>query len=119
VTIRWALAFLLALTLDLSGCSDDDTCRGQVYEVELDQAGAETPIEALEAWLGGGHDGLAEPPDEDWIQTDSGDVQPDEVVLTNENGDGWWVSASRTSEDGWVVTHATDDASGCGDRLDG
>ena len=114
MTIRWLLTGLLALTLGLTGCSGDEDCQGASYHPDLGQEGAKTPIQALEAWLGT-HGDLPEPPDEDWIQADSGDPKADEVVLTNEDGDGWWVSASRTSPGGWVVTQATDDATGCDD----
>ncbi len=118
MTIRWLLAGLLALVLGLTGCSGDDGCAGQGYQPDLDGAGAKTPIQALETWLGG-HEGLPEPPDAGWIQQDSGDPKADEIVITNDNGHGWWVSTAKTSQGGWVVTEATDDATGCGDELSG
>jgi hypothetical protein len=118
VTIRWLLTGLLAVTLGLTGCSGDDDCRGQSYHPDLDSKGDGSPIAALETWLQR-HEGLSEPPDDDWIQVDSGDPEPDQVVIQNDTGDGWWVSVSRTSQDGWVVTQATDDATACGDELSG
>jgi hypothetical protein len=118
VTTRWLLAGLLALTLALTGCSGDDDCQGQSYHPDLDSKGDKTPIDALETWLGG-HQGLPEPPDEDWIQEDSGVPDADEIVITNDGDDGWWVSASETSQGGWVVTQATDDATACGGELSG
>lgn len=118
VRIRWPVTVLAALTLGLgpTGCAGDDPCQGATYDEDLGQQGARSPIEALEAWLGG-HEGLPAPPDADWIQEDSGRTTADEVVLTNEDGDGWWVIASRTSPGGWVVTQATDGAAACGDEL--
>jgi hypothetical protein len=108
-----AVAAVLATGL-LAGCSSDDDCTGRAYHPALDQQGAETPIGALEAWLGS-HEGFGEePPDEGWIQQDSGQEDAATVVLTN---DDWWVSAVRTSSGGYVVAQATDDAADCGDEL--
>ena len=117
MTIRWLLAGLLAVTLGLSGCSDDADCQGSNYDVDLDSKGAGSPIAALEDWLGTDTD-LADPPDEDWILVDP-DEKADRAVLRNDTGDGWWVAVRKTSQDGWVVTQATDDATGCGDELSG
>ncbi len=116
--MRWLLATLLAVTLGLAGCSDDDACQGQTYEEDLGQKGEKSPVDAVEVWLGG-HEGLPQPPDEGWVVVDDGSVDPAEVVLTNEDGDGWWVTASRTESGGWVVTQATDDAASCEGELSG
>lgn len=118
MTIRWLLAGLLAVTLGLSGCSDDASCQGSNYDVDRDAPGQGSPIAALEEWLGTDSD-LADPPDEDWILVDSGDEDADRAVLRNDNGDGWWVAVEKTSQGGWVVVKATDDATGCGDELSG
>ncbi len=108
------LTSVLAVPL-VAGCSEDG-CEGQAYHPDLDQEGAESPIEALEMWLGG-HEGLPVPPVENWIVVDSGEAAPTAVVIKNDDGDGWWVSAARTSSGGWVVSEATDDATGCEDDL--
>ena len=118
MTIRWLLTGLLAVSLGLSGCSDGTDCKGSNYDVDLDAKGEGSPIAALEAWLGTDTD-LADPPDEDWVVVDSGEEKPERAVLTNSTGDGWWVVARLTSQDGWVVTQATDDATACGDELSG
>ena len=111
------LASLLVTTALVAGCSGDDGCSGTAYHADLGQEGAKTPIQALEAWLGT-HEGFdQEPPDEGWTIEDSGAKDPAEVVITNEDGDGWWVSALRTESGGYVVNEATDDATGCGDEL--
>jgi len=104
------LSALLAVPL-MTGCSDD-SCDGQAYHPDLDQAGAESPIQALEAWLGG-HEGLPQPPVEDWVILESGEAAPTDVSISNEDGNGWWVNATRTSSGGWVVSSATDDSTSC------
>lgn len=118
MTIRWLLTGLLAVPLGLSSCSDGADCQGSNYQADLDSSGAGSPIEALDDWLGTDAD-LADPPDDDWTQVDSGDPKADRIVLTNDTGDGWWVAVTRTSQDGWVVTKATDNATACGDQLSG
>jgi hypothetical protein len=118
VTIRWLLGGLLTVTLGLSGCSDDAGCTGSTYQPDLDSTGEGSPIAALETWLGTDSD-LADPPDDDWIQVDAGEADPARVVLKNDTGDGWWVVVRKTSQDGWVVSEATDDATACGDDLSG
>lgn len=99
-----------------TGCSDDSDCEGQAYHPDLTEDGAESPIQSLEAWLGT-HEGLPKPPVENWIVVDSGEATPTEVVIKNDDGDGWWVSAARTSSGGWVVSEATDNAADCEDEL--
>lgn len=120
VPVRTLLALLLSLLLALglvTGCSGGDGCTGHAYHPDLGQDGAKTPIQALETWLGS-HEGFdAQPPDRGWIVEDTGAKDPATVVLTNDEGDGWWVSAVRTDSGGYVVAEATDDASGCGDEL--
>lgn len=111
-------ALLLTLTLGLvTGCSGGNDCTGRAYHPDLGQAGAKTPIQALETWLGN-HEGFAaQPPDRGWVVEDSGVKDPATVVLTNDEGDGWWVSTVRTDSGGYVVAEATDDATGCADEL--
>jgi hypothetical protein len=103
-------------TVLVSGCSGDDGCAGTAYHADLDQDGATTPIQALETWLGT-HDSFDQPPDEGWIVQDSGAADAATVVITNDDGDGWWVSTVRTNAGGYVVDEATDDAQGCGDEI--
>jgi len=111
-----AILLTAALAVPLvAGCSEDG-CEGRAYHPDLDQKGAESPIQALETWLGS-HEGLPEPPVENWIVIDSGEATPIAVVIENDEGDGWWVSAARTSSGGWVVSEATDDATACEDEL--
>ena len=112
------LALLLALLLGMaSGCSADDAgCRGETYELDLGAEGAQSPILALQDWLGA-HEGLGEPPGEGGVVQETGEADPDRVVLTNEDGDGWWVSAVRTDDGGYVVDQATDDWASCEDDL--
>jgi len=99
-----------------SGCSDDQ-CHGQVYRPDLGEPGASTPIGALEVWLGS-HGGIDhEPPDDGWIVEDPGVEDADRVVITNDDGDGWWVATVRTDDGGYVVSEATDRASGCEEQL--
>ncbi|WP_028638254.1 hypothetical protein [Nocardioides sp. URHA0032] len=110
------LAVLLTGIL-VTGCSGDDDCTGRAYHASLDQDGAKSPIQALEVWLGS-HEGFDQaPPDEGWTVKDQGDKDPAAVVITNVEGDGWWVSAVRTTSGGYVVNEATDAASGCEDEL--
>ena len=112
-----APAVVLAAAL-VTGCSgSDDDCTGHAYHPSLDQDGSKTPIAALEVWLGdhGGFD--QEPPDEGWVQQDTGEKDPARVVIRNEDGDGWWVSTVRTTSGGYVVEQATDHATACGDQL--
>ena len=119
VPVRLLLsALVLVLGVLVTGCSGgDDDCSGRAYHPSLDQQGSETPIRALEVWLGS-HEGFdQQPPDAGWIQQDTGEEDPARVVLTNEDGDGWWVSTVRTSSGGYVVEQATDNASSCGDEL--
>ncbi|GAA4364794.1 hypothetical protein GCM10023146_05820 [Nocardioides caricicola] len=99
-----------------TGCSDDG-CSGRAYHPDLGADGSETPIQALDVWLST-HEGLSEPPVEDWVVQDSGDPAATEVEITNESGDGWYVTVARTDQGGWVVSAATDDAEGCADELD-
>ena len=112
-TTRLAAGFLSCVLLVAlpTGCSDDG-CAGQAYHPDLGEDGAETPIQALETWLGT-HEGLPEPPVEDWVITDEGAPAATEVVTTNDAGDGWYVTAARTDQGGWVVSSATDDAASC------
>jgi hypothetical protein len=98
-----------------TGCSDDG-CDGQAYHPDLGEDGADTPIQALETWLGT-HDGLSEPPVEDWVIKDDGDPAATEVQITNEDGAGWYVTAARTDQGGWIVSSATDDAKSCAEDL--
>lgn len=111
------LAAVLAAAL-MAGCSgSDDGCTGKSYHPDLGQKGAKTPIDALDAWLdtATGFDNL--PPDDQWVvgEPDSGDKTV--VVIRNDDGDGWWVSAQETESGGWVVAEATNDATGCADQL--
>jgi hypothetical protein len=111
------LPVVLAAAL-VTGCSgSDDGCSGRAYHPSLDQAGAKTPIRALEVWLGDPEGFDRTPPDEGWIVEDSGDPDAAQVVITNDDGGGWWVSAARTTSGGYVVDQATDDAAACGDEL--
>ena len=98
-----------------TGCSDDG-CDGQAYHPDLSEDGADTPIQALETWLGT-HDGLPEPPVEDWVIKDDGDPAATEVQITNGDGAGWYVTAARTDQGGWIVSSATDDANGCAEDV--
>lgn len=111
------LPVLLALVVVLlaPGCSRDG-CPGTAYRPDLSVSGAETPIRALEVWLGT-HEGFGEPPDEGWIVEDPGKADADRVVITNDDGDGWWVATVRTDEGGYVVSEATDHSAGCEDEL--
>lgn len=111
------LAALLAGSL-VTGCSSDHGCDGRTYHPDLDQRGATSPISALDDWLGTDPK-LADPPTEGWTVVDPGDAHATSVVITNETGDGWWVSAARTSPGGWVVDQATDDVKGCRGQLSG
>ncbi|HEU5037008.1 MAG TPA: hypothetical protein VFT70_08380 [Nocardioides sp.] len=111
------LPALLLVLAALTGCSDDDGCAGRSYDPDLGQAGAETPIAALEDWLDT-HEGITtEPPDDGWTVEDSGEEDPARVVITNEDGHGWWVATVRTGSGGYVVDEATADAASCGDQL--
>ena len=115
-TVSPVLAMVLASVL-LAGCSGSDSCTGQAYHPDLGTSGAETPIRALEAWLGT-HGGITrEPPDDGWAVQDTGEKDPQTVVITNEDGDGWWVSVARTDDGTYVVAQATDDASHCEGKL--
>ena len=116
VPVRTLPALLLTLGL-LTGCSGSDGCTGHAYHPDLAQDGAKTPIQALEVWLGS-HEGFdGQPPDRGWVVEDTGAKDAARVVLTNDEGDGWWVSTVRTDAGGYVVDQATDDAGGCGDEL--
>jgi hypothetical protein len=98
-----------------AGCSrDGSSCAGSTYHPDLAQAGAKSPIQALEAWLGT-DTSLPDPPDEGWVVQDSGAKDPARVMIENDDGDGWWVAAARTEAGGWVVEQATASASGCDD----
>lgn len=114
--VRHLLALALAAAL-VTGCSgSDDGCSGRAYHESLDQKGSKTPIQALEVWLGNAEGFDHQPPDKGWIVQDPGEKDPKAVVLTNDDAD-WWVKAVRTDSGGYVVDEATDDASGCKDRL--
>ena len=113
------VAAVLATALT-AGCSDDSSCEGKSYHPDLGQAGAKTPIEALETWLGtatGFGDDL--PPDDAWVVSDPDPHNKTVTVIRNDDGDGWWVSVQKTESGGWVVAEATDDATGCADQLSG
>ena len=117
VPVRRVLPVLLIAAL-VTGCSGSDgDCAGQAYHASADAKGAATPIEALEVWLGDPKGFDQPPPDEGWVVQDSGEDDADTVVLTNEAGHGWWVSAIRTTDGGYVVDQATDDATDCQDEL--
>lgn len=120
VRARAAAALVLVSTTLLAGCSDADDCAGQTYDADLDQAGAASPILALQDWLST-HEGFDEEPplDENWVVRDTGEQDAEEVVITHEDGDGWWVQAARTSGGGYVVVQATSDFSACEDELAG
>lgn len=104
----------LVLTLP-TGCSEEG-CEGRAFHPDLDQEGAGTPIQALEQWLSSG-DVLPDPPVDDWVVVQTDEDDPAEVVMKNDAGEGWWVLAARTTDGGWVVSQATDDAAGCEDEL--
>jgi hypothetical protein len=106
---------VLALTL-FTGCSGDDGCEGEAYHPDLGTDGSKTPIASLEVWLGT-HEGLPDPPVENWIVVDSGEANAIEVVIKNDDGDGWWVTSARTDSGGWIVSSATDNAAACEDEL--
>lgn len=109
------LSGALAVPL-LTGCGSGDGCAGEAYHPDLNQEGAETPIQSLDVWLNA-PEGIDNPPVENWIVVDSGDAEPTEVIITNDDGNGWWVSTVKTLKGGWVVSAATDDAAACGDEL--
>lgn len=99
-----------------SGCSGDQ-CHGQAYRPDLGQAGSATPIRALEVWLGS-HQGMdREPPDDGWTVHDPGQEDAERVIITNDDGAGWWVATVRTDSGGYVVSEATDRASDCKGKL--
>ncbi len=115
-TVAPVLAVVLLLGGLAAGCSDDQ-CHGQVYRPDLARSGAPTPIRALEVWLGT-HGGIdQDPPVEGWIVEDPGTEDAERVVITNDEGDGWWVATVRTDDGGYVVSEATDHASGCEEQL--
>lgn len=111
-------ALVLVCAAVLSGCSGSGDCAGQTYDPDLDQAGAESPIVALQEWLGT-HEGFEEEPpvDENWVVQDTGEQDAEEVVITHEDGDGWWVQTARTTAGGYVVVQATSELSSCEDEL--
>lgn len=113
-TFGLVLSAVLAGSL-LTGCTDDQGCTGSSYYADLEQAGQQSPIDALDTWLGTDSD-LPDPPDDGWIVLDD-ETRSDTVVITNADGDGWWVAVKETSPGGWIVDEATADASGCGDDL--
>jgi len=116
---RPPLALALVLGLLLSGpvaCGDDAGCHGNAYDPDLSAPGAETPIEALVAWLGTDTAFEELPADDGWIVQDGGE-DPERVIIEHDDGDGWWVSTVRTDDGGWAVDMATDDRETCGDRL--
>ncbi|WP_460835309.1 hypothetical protein [Nocardioides hungaricus] len=111
---------LIVLAALVSGCSGDGgggDCTGATYDVDLSEQGAATPIDALNDWLAGPEE-LGEPPSEEtWTLQDTGQKDPDEVVIRSEDGAGWWVQAVRTDGGGWVVSQATNDWKSCQDEL--
>jgi hypothetical protein len=116
--VRWVVAASVTALVSvgvLSGCSADDDCAGTSYDADLSRPGAADPIAALDDWLADQTD-FSTPPAEDWVQQDGG-AEAAEVVVTNDSGDGWWVSVLRTADGGWVVDAATDNAEGCSDDL--
>lgn len=118
VSSRAVAALVLVTASLLSGCSASSDCDGQTYDPDLGRAGAESPILALEEWLST-HAGFEEEPplDENWVVQDTGEQDAEEVVMTHEAGDGWWVQAARTSQGGYVVVQATSDFTSCEDEL--
>lgn len=119
VLLRTTAPALVLLAALLSGCSGEgDDCAGTTYDVDLSAAGAETSIDALDAWLADpeGFDEL--PPKDDWVVQGGGDPEADEVEILNEDtGDGWWVHLVRTDDGGYVVDQATDDWTSCREEL--
>lgn len=112
-----AAAAVLVLGMLVGGCSGDRSCRGQSYHPDRALDGARTPVGALDTWLDT-HAGIAaDPPVDGWVVHDAGEGEPNRVVITNDTGDGWWVTAVRTRSGGFVVDEATDDATACGDDL--
>lgn len=111
------LVILLVAAVLVGGCSGGGSCRGQSYHADRSQPGETTPIAALDTWLDSTVGFDRTPPDDGWTVQDSGDPKASRVVITNEAGDGWWVSVLRTDPGGYVVDGATDNASACGDEL--
>lgn len=110
-----ALLALMLTTGTATACSRDDGCAGQVYHPDLGAGGATSPIDALEVWIESVDDFDPPPPVDGWFVQEADDPQADRVEITNDDGDGWWVATVRTDDGGYVVSEATDEASGCDD----
>ena len=117
VPARPVVALLLVLATLGSGCSADDDCRGQTYDVDLGAGGAATPIRALDEWLRSDHGFDKAPPGDGWVEMATDDRRAAAVVITNDAGSGWWVQTARTDTGGYVVAQATDVRESCGDEL--